>query len=124
MWYIVVSEDLLVLSVLVSEHAASSVETNFFLVESPAVLGLQLIVGHLGSDVLGQLVIAVSKSALLAVAANSTLNPVLAHLSLVLRLLVLALEEATVEVLFIHPTEAWLGIEPILLEGSLGSKVS
>ena len=79
---VVVSMELLIGAVLMSEHAASTIHALLGVVEGPAVLALELlIVSPPGSNC--ELVLAVGKSALVLVAALSCLNPVLAQLSLV-----------------------------------------
>ena len=46
------SKDLFILSMLVSEHAAASVEADLLVVEGSAVLGLQFVIADLWDDVL------------------------------------------------------------------------
>lgn len=46
------SKDLFILSMLVSEHAAASVEADFLVVEGPAVFGLEFFIADLWDDVL------------------------------------------------------------------------
>ena len=79
---VVVSVELLVGAVLMSEHAAGAIHALLGVIEGPAVLALELfIVTPPGCYC--ELVLAVGKSALVLVAALSCLNPVLAQLSLV-----------------------------------------
>lgn len=77
-WHIIVSENLLVCPVLVSEHAAATVETVLLVVEGSAVLGLQFLVVDLGHEVVGELVVAMSEFALLVISTHSDFNPVFA----------------------------------------------
>ena len=80
---VVVSVQLFVGAVLVSEHAASAVHARLRVVESPTVLRLILSVICLyGSH--GEFFLTVSKTALVLKAAPGCLDPVLAELSLVL----------------------------------------
>ena len=86
------SKDLFKLSMLVSEHAAASVETHLLVVECSAVLGLEFLVANLWDDMLRQLIIAMGKSAFFTIPTDARVNPILAHLSLVFRLLFRVIE--------------------------------
>ena len=77
---------------LVSEHAATSIETVLLMVEGSAVLGLQFLVVDLRHEVGRELVVAVSKFALLAISAHADFNPVLAELGLVFDFRVIVLK--------------------------------
>lgn len=80
---VVVSVQLLHASMLVAVDAANAVEALLGLMERPAVLALVLVdVDAEGS--LGQLLLAVGEPTLELVPAMPSLNPILAHLRLVL----------------------------------------
>ena len=125
---VVVSVELLVGAVLMSEHATGAIHALLGVIEGPAVLALELfIVTPPGSYC--ELVLAVGKSALVLVAALSCLNPVLAQLSLVFAVGVvhkwhLVVHELVLVVVALHH-EGCLRIEELLLsiEGLLWGRV-
>jgi len=136
-WHIIVSENLFVCPMLVSEHAAATVEAVLLVVEGSAVLGLQFLVVDLGHEVVGELVVAMSEFALLVISTHSYFNPVFAKLSLVFNFLVIlhklrvvrwelgirGLVLASLEALHIKAcclrVEAWLWCELTWLEACL-----
>ena len=81
---VILAEDLIVSSGLVSESAQLSKEADLVVEEASAVLGLELVSGDLGVELFGKLTISVGELALRAVFAHSDIHPILAKLSLVL----------------------------------------
>ena len=81
---VILAEDLIVSSGLVSESAQLPKEADLVVEEASAVLGLELVSGDLGVELLGKLTISVGELALRAVFAHADIHPVFAKLSLVL----------------------------------------
>ena len=77
------SVQLLVVAMLVAEHAASAIHALLRVVERPAVLALELVVVDAASR-LGELLLSVGESALALIPALGSLNPVLAKLGFIL----------------------------------------
>ena len=88
---VVVPVELLVVAMLVSEHAAAAVHALLRVVEGPTIFGLELLV-ILAHGSIGELLLAVGKAALGLVAALCCLNPVLAEFGLVFAVCVVFLE--------------------------------
>lgn len=83
LWRVVVSVQLLVVAMLMSEHAASAVHALLRVVERPAVLALELVVVYAACS-LGKFLLTVGKSAFVLIPTLGSLNPVLAKLSFIL----------------------------------------
>ena len=83
LWRVVVSVQLLVVAMLVSEHAAGTVHARPRVVEGPAVLALELVVVDAAGS-LCELLLSVGKTTLALISALGSLNPILAELSLIL----------------------------------------
>ena len=83
LWRVVVSVQLLVVAMFVTEHAARAVHALSRVVEGPAVLALELVVVDAAGS-LCELLLSVGKTTLALISALGSLNPVLAKLSLVL----------------------------------------
>ena len=116
---IVVSVELLVRAVLMSEHAAGAIHALLGVIKGPAVLALELfIVSTPGSYC--ELVLAVGKSTLVFVAALSCLNPILTQLSLVFAIGVvlqrhMVIHEVVLVVIALHRHEGCLRVTKELL---------
>ena len=83
LWRVVVSVQLLVVAMLVAEHATSAIHALLGVVEGPAVFALELVVVDAAGS-LGELLLSVGESALALIPTLGSLNPVLAKLGFIL----------------------------------------
>lgn len=83
LWRIVVSVQLLVVAMLVPEHAASAVHALLRVIERPAVLALELVVVDAASS-LCKFLLPVGKSAFALIPTLGSLNPIFAKFSFIL----------------------------------------
>ena len=76
LWSVVVAQDLIVPPVLVPEVASASVVADFLLVEGSTILGSELVIWAVARR--SKFLLSMGELALLAVAAETVLHPVLA----------------------------------------------
>ena len=118
LWRVIVSVQLLVVAMFVTEHAARAVHALSRVVEGPAVLTLELIVVDAAGS-LCQLLLAMGKPTFVLISALGSLNPILAKLRLIL----------AIRVVLDHLRRRWEGLcweECLLLAriGIIGSLVA